>query len=172
VGSGRARVSSRPCRVPISSGAISEELDRSVGALLCFSCPAKLSASTSRIYCVSHGRPRDHPPVAAWYTGPGGTRNPPGPRLPGKPANPATARDPFAPVLEAARDARAKVSSPSSAWRGRRGGGFWTLALLRALQCLTRVLDFVSCRSGTDGVNSVGARDAADCRLARETRHV
>ena len=104
------RVSSRPCRVPISSGAISEELDRSVGALLCFSCPAKLPASTSRIYCVSHGRPRDHPPVAAWYTGPGGTRNPPGPRLPGKPANPATARDPFAaPVLEVARDARAKV---------------------------------------------------------------
>ena len=27
----------------------------------------------------------------------------------------------------------AKVSSPSSACRGRRGGGFWTLALLRAL---------------------------------------
>jgi len=32
----------------------------------------------SRICCVSHGRPRDHPPVAAWYTGPGGTRNPAG----------------------------------------------------------------------------------------------
>jgi hypothetical protein len=29
-----------------------------------------------RIYRVSHGCPRDHPPVAAWCTGPGGPQSP------------------------------------------------------------------------------------------------
>jgi hypothetical protein len=30
----------------------------------------------NRIYRVSHGCPRDHPPVAAWCTGPGGPQSP------------------------------------------------------------------------------------------------
>ena len=36
---------------------------------------------------------------------------------------------------------------------------------------LTRVLNFLYCRSKTDSAKSEGGRDAADCRLARNVRH-